>query len=68
MSDYGAEEGKGLDKTRRRELRLLREGIRHKESDSNRGRMVMFGVKCNFGTDDFFLLSLIALAMRLTWY
>lgn len=54
-------------KSRRRKLKGLRELIRHKEFDPNPGKIRMCGVKCNFGTDDFFFLSLFALAVRASW-
>lgn len=59
-SDEETEQGKSHRKK-------LRELIRHKEFDPNPGKIRMFGIKCNFGTDDFFFLSLFALAARVSW-
>ncbi len=54
-----------VDKTRRKLLRHRREKLSHLEENSGRARM--FGVTCNFGTDDFFFLPLIGVAVRATW-
>lgn len=56
-----------LETARRRNLRDLRERIRSKQFDPNPGKIRMFGIKCNFGTDDFFFLSLFALAIKAAW-
>lgn len=52
---------------RRRFLREVRKQVGYKESHSNPSRSRMFGIKCNFGTDDFFFLSLFAVAIKAAW-
>lgn len=54
-----------LNKTRRKTLRHRREKLSHLEKNSGRARM--FGVTCNFGTDDFFFLTILSAAVRATW-
>ena len=48
-------------------LKDVREKINDKETHPNPARTKMFGIRCNFGTDDFFFLSLFALAIRAAW-
>lgn len=60
--------GSEVQKSRKRRhfLREVRQRIRYKESH-NPSRSRMFGIKCNFGTDDFFFLSLFAVAVKAAW-
>ena len=47
--------------------RLL--GVQRRRIDigNRRGKARMFCITCNFGTDDFFFLSLIVLLLRVAW-
>ena len=56
-----------LGKRGRKTLRQRREKLSHLMGE-NSGRARMFGVTCNFGTDDFFFLPLFGVAIRATWY
>ena len=59
------DEHSNLDKTRKKVLRQRRQKLHH--LDKNSGRAHMFGITCNFGTDDFFFMPLIGAALRATW-
>ena len=54
-----------LGRAGRKSLRLRRKNIHH--LDQNSGKAKMLGVTCNFGTDDFFFISLFGVAIRATW-
>ena len=49
------------------QVKERRRKIRYRTSHSNSGKTRMFGIKCNFGTDDFFFLSLFAMGLRAAW-
>lgn len=49
------------------QIKKRRREIRHRSANPNSGKTYMFGVKCNFGTDDFFFLSLFCIALRTAW-
>jgi hypothetical protein len=56
-------------KQRRRFLIEARQRVAQMQmSNTSSSRIKMFGIKCNFGTDDFFFLGLFALALRAAWY
>lgn len=70
--DLGDANGRGESsiaklERRRKTLRHRRNLITEKEAHLSTGRTRLFGKNCNFATDSFFGLSLIALAIRLTW-
>lgn len=43
------------------------EDYEEKREHKRSGRVCLFGVSCNYGTDDPFFLSLLAIALRATW-
>lgn len=49
------------------QVKERRKKIRNRTSHSNSGKTRMFNIKCNFGTDDFFFLSLFAMGLRAAW-
>lgn len=67
--EQGRKEGdlQKVTKTNLNQVKKRRKEIRNRHSHPNSGKTRMFGVKFDFGTDDFFFLALFAVVLRAAW-